>query len=135
MAKKLSQTQIRNVSGDEKEDFLLFKKKLGFAEDSHFYSFCASISFYKLDKKKLNYVHLTNGDNAFNAATTIPDVHLFEILIDNYYSDGRDEQKKIFENLSYSGFLVVKEWWTSQGQNEKNELERFMSLMKYIQEN
>lgn len=132
---RLSKLQIRNVKDAEKKEFTNLMKMIGFTRDSDFYSFCAAVAFFRISKDpKFEIKRLKKGVNAFYAGSTIRDVKLFESLLDRYFPNCHDDQKKIFENVFYSGFLLISDWWEKDGQNAQSEIERITSLMEYVKE-
>ncbi|MBI2653745.1 hypothetical protein HYX02_02935 [Candidatus Woesearchaeota archaeon] len=134
MAKKLSEVQLRNVIDEERELFNQIQDKLGFKKEAEFYGLCAAIGMsHHLKNRNENLSRLYNGKTAWHS-TSINGINTFEYLLDLRYPQQEDNQRNLFEDLFYTGFLIVSKWWETRGQDCRNELERFIDLLNFIEQ-
>lgn len=119
---------VRNKT--DQENFKKIKAKFGLKRDIDLVSLCASVGFFKLQKKKLEVYKLSRPQKLVDM-TSFSDRYIFDALVIAYL-EKETGRLDCFETLFYSGFKIMLQWYSHKGPETTSELESFVNLWNYL---
>ena len=120
------------TSEDEKV-FNHIKKTLGFSLDLHLVTFCAAIGLYQSALKKKMETKKSPPVKKLVPMSTFKTRYMYDYITKNFL-DIQSPRIKDFDEYFYTGFLLVKNWFTTNGPNMENNIHAFSELISDLLE-
>jgi len=125
---------IFHKNRDEYQTFENIQEGLGLPDKIDLYLLSASICLYKEQNGSLEReLKELPSSREMAKMYTFKKADLYDSIIihvKEVYEDRLEELEKYF----YTGFQILKEWWSEKGIDKEDELARIISLKKYVKE-
>lgn len=117
---------------DEYEDYFIpIKNGLNLNDDIDLYLLCVSIYFYLIEKDRAISLKTIPSSKELAKMYTFKKAEIYDRIIIHGLNNF-NKRIDYLANCFYTGFQIIKKWWDLTGEDKKDELDRFISLEKYI---